>query len=115
MIILVCGDRDWIDSQKLNQILQPYVSPKNIIIEGGARGADTMAGSFFRLRGVHVAVVDALWRVLGKPAGSIRNRAMAMLNPELVIAFCSDISQSRGTADMLSIAEALDIDYYLVE
>jgi hypothetical protein len=41
MRILVCGDREWTDEALVRQVLREQ-NP-SLIIEGGARGADTCA------------------------------------------------------------------------
>lgn len=123
--ILVCGDRDWglhgegcdEDEVLMWDILKYLIFCYHgvIVLHGGARGADEMAGRLAEDYGVHTARIKALWSSFGKAAGPIRNRVMAEFAPDLVVAFHRDIENSSGTADMLSVAEDEDIDYFLVE
>lgn len=110
MKVLVCGDRDWSDREFLEDTLGKqraiWSSELNwvCLIEGGARGADTMAGEWADKVGICRVRVPAQWDYYKKSAGPIRNGVMLYLNPDLVIAFHNDIENSRGTAHMVSIA-----------
>lgn len=99
--VLVCGGRDYYgDVECLKQI--PGVV--DIVIHGGAKGADSRAGAWFESRGIHTAVVKALWDFYDKPAGRKRNVAMLLLRPDYCVAFPG----GRGTADMVRRFKALD-------
>lgn len=56
----------------------------------------------------------ANWTKHGKAAGPIRNREMLDENPDLVLAFHTDIENSKGTADTLCEAEDRGIIYALI-
>jgi hypothetical protein len=80
--------------------LPRYINPfdrKSIVITGGARGADHLAEKWCYTNGVHCAVVTPLWEHYSHGAGPLRNGAMLLLEPELVLAFPG----GRGTADMI--------------
>lgn len=115
MKILVTGWRDWEDEGYIYRILDRerkiWASELSwdLIIHGGARGVDTIAGEWAHSRGIHTAQVEALWDYYKKPAGPIRNSYMLYLQPDLVIAFHPDISGSKGTADMVKKARAKNI------
>ena len=116
MRLLVCGDREWANQHLMDEVLEClFAHDIDIVIHGNARGADQMAGRVADRYGVHTAVVKALWDYYHKPAGPIRNRVMLGLEPELVVAFHNNIEESRGTADMLTIAEEAGVEYFLVE
>lgn len=103
MILLACGGRDFKDEALLDWALTAAHAKEEIemLIHGGARGADLMAGAWAQERGIHTARVDALWDVLGKRcAGPRRNEAMLRLAPDGVIAFPG----GTGTAHMVGIA-----------
>lgn len=70
------------------------------IIEGGATGADTIAGWWAGVNQVTRTTVPANWKKHGKSAGPIRNQAMLALRPDLVIAFPG----GKGTKQMTGIA-----------
>lgn len=63
MRLLVCGGRDYDDFRKMTEILNEFRDKRiiSIIIHGNARGADKLAGMWAKQKGVHTAVVDALW------------------------------------------------------
>lgn len=98
-IAIVCGGRDYSDKERLRGVLDS-LGP-GLIIHGAYGGADTLAqryGDFFK---VHCASVRALWEHYGRRGGPIRNSAMLLLRPDLVVAFPG----GSGTADMASKAE----------
>lgn len=102
MRVIVCGGRDFSDSQHLLNTLNRIHSetPITEVIEGDARGADKMAGDWARLRGISLTVVPADWNKYGKSAGYKRNVAMADLKPDAVVAFAGGV----GTNMMKRIA-----------
>lgn len=104
--VLCCGGRDFEDYWMVKRVLDE-VKP-DVIIHGGARGADTLCGNWAELNCVAVFVYRADWRGKGKAAGPIRNQEMLDDNPniELVIAFAG----GRGTADMIRRARAKGIE-----
>ena len=75
------------------------------IISGGAQGADTMAAQLAFEYGFRFIEFPANWRKYGKAAGPIRNQQMLDEHPDLVLAFHSDITKSKGTADMIARAK----------
>lgn len=111
MKLLVCGGRDFADAtlvfDKLNAVHAKR--PIEIIIEGGAYGADHMAKLWAQRNGIHVCTVLAQWDKFGKGAGPKRNAAMLSLNPDGVLAFPG----GRGTANM--VQQAKDAGVKVVE
>lgn len=106
MNILVCGGRDFSDYQMMSDVLSDYVDKVSIVIHGGARGADKMAGVWAKSNGVHSAEVGALWDNYGKSAGYKRNAAMLLLRPDLVIAFSGGV----GTKMMVDLARRAGVE-----
>lgn len=102
MRVLVCGGRDYKDFDAVYQALDTINcnTPIDVVIAGGATGADSMAESWAESRGVHCAVVKPMWKRYGKGDGPRRNRAMLALLPVLVVAFPG----GNGTADMCNAA-----------
>lgn len=83
------------------------------IIEGEARGADTLARKYAERHKIHVLPFPAQWDLHGKAAGPIRNTEMLRVGkPDLVIAFMA--KDSRGTKNMVSQAEKAGIPVYVV-
>ena len=109
-LILVCGGRDYSDYSRVGEVLAEHVTQNDVLIEGGARGADTLARQWATENGVHVATVKALWDYYGKSAGFLRNDAMRKLKPDLVIAFPG----GAGTAMMVDLAIKDDIPVVLI-
>jgi YspA, cpYpsA-related SLOG family len=109
--ILVTGDRNWDDWETLSTVLDGY--HPTLIIEGCARGADRMAEIWARKRQVPNKHFPANWDLYGRSAGPRRNQEMLTTKPDLVVAFHSNIENSRGTAHMIRIAEAKGIDVSL--
>lgn len=68
-------------------------------------GADSLAGQWARERGVQEVACPANWDKYGRRAGALRNRAMADLGPDKVIAFPGGI----GTNMMVEMAEEYGI------
>jgi hypothetical protein len=81
--VLVTGGRDYADSEALWRVLSE-IKP-TVIIHGGARGADTLAGEWAEWAGVPTIVVEPKW-LLGPIAGHLRNLRMLDLKPDLVVA-----------------------------
>jgi hypothetical protein len=102
-ILLFCGSRTWEDRSMIRRDIA-LLPEDAILVHGGAKGADTIAGQIARQRGLHVAVIDALWHTHGKQAGRERNEAMLALKPTQVYAYLH--GQSPGTRMMIRLAEA---------
>lgn len=109
MRVLVCGGREYADAAKvdatLNAIHYAEGCKIKILIEGGARGADAQGSLWAKRNHVPVARVNAYWELHGKAAGPIRNEAMLVLQPDLVVAFPGGF----GTADMVRRARAYGV------
>jgi SLOG family YspA-like protein len=108
MRVLVCGGRDFSDTDWAYRILDELHRNNNIdvIIEGDARGADRIAGYWAGKNRIDNLKFRADWDRYGKAAGSIRNTKMLKESkPDLVLAFPG----GRGTANMISQAKLADI------
>ena len=129
MRVLVCGSRDWTDGQVVETVLMGAtvnLQTEHVIIEGGARGADSHAADFatrlkrhpkFGHPGAHEQY-PADWKQHGKAAGAIRNQRMLdQGRPDVVFAFKDgyDPASGRGgTEDMVRRAKAYGIPCYIV-
>lgn len=110
--VLVCGSRDYPDKDEVFRVLDAYharIGPDMLVISGGATGADEWARQWAVSRRVDHHIMYARWDLEGKAAGPIRNRRMAKKKPKLVLAFSKDFDKSRGTSDMIRVAEKLNI------
>lgn len=113
MKILVCGDRNWEDRDLVLDVLNEFCP--EVVIEGHARGVDQIAHKWAESHAATLFCFPAEWGRYGRSAGPIRNRRMAELMPDLVLAFHDSILTSKGTGDMLTIAEDQGIPYALLE
>ncbi len=102
MKVLVTGSRNWTDKEAV-EINIARTKP-DIIIEGGARGADTIAKEYAHKTFRKVIEVKAEWDKYGKKAGAIRNAEMIAMKPDVVLAFSTDLSKDKGTRDTVNKA-----------
>jgi len=112
MRILVCGGRDYLDSEKVAKVLNQYLAEDLVIIQGDARGADGLARSWCKKMAVKCENFPADWDKYGKRAGFIRNAQMLKEGkPDIVIAFPG----GKGTAMMVKLAEAANVEVREIE
>lgn len=110
--VLVCGSRKYEDRDRVYEVLDTYltkIGPKLMLIIGGAAGADTFARDWAASRKVDHLTLYAKWDLYGRSAGPIRNRRMAKKKPKLVLAFAEDVDSTKGTRDMIAVAEKAKI------
>lgn len=108
--LLVCGGRDFCDGEALRRWMSEAsgdrVAAEVVVIHGGARGADYLAGEIARQAGVRVIVCPANWSAHGSAAGPIRNQTMLDDHaPTLVLA----APGGAGTNDMIRRAQRAGI------
>lgn len=113
MRVLVCGGRDmprhdafnWLEANLEDEIrdkLDCFTFTIEVIIQGGARGADQGAADWGKSENLKVLTFPADWKKHGKAAGPIRNRKMIEEGkPDVVVA----LPGGRGTANMVRLAE----------
>ena len=110
MRVLVTGDRNWHNKDRIREILSALTDVE-CVIEGEARGADTLAREVATDLGIEVHGYHAQWDKYGRGAGPIRNRQMVTQEkPDLVIAFHNNILESKGTKDMVFFATSRKIE-----
>lgn len=113
MRALVCGDRKWTNRARLDWVLG--IMNVTSVIEGEAKGADTMAREWADTHNTPVYPFYADWTKYGKAAGPTRNREMLYIGkPDRVIAFHNNISESKGTANMIEQARRAKVPVILV-
>jgi len=110
--VLVCGGRNYDDfahvKGTLDNLVQ-FLAPEFCIIQGGAKGADSLARHWAKLQGVCCITVPANWDCYDNKAGSIRNKWMLdFCKPDLVVSFPG----GTGTAHMVKLAKQYGIDHY---
>ena len=113
MRVLICGSRSWADYDAI-EILVKSFEKSTVVIQGMCRGADLMAKNAALKHELAVEDYPAEWERFGKSAGPIRNAQMLEEGaPDIVYAFHSDISRSKGTKDMVEKARAKGIPVIL--
>lgn len=98
MKVIVSGSRDYTDKNIIKYWLD-YFNP-TYIVDGGQRGADTIAWQYAVDNNLGWIRIAADWDKYGKKAGPIRNQQMLdETKPDLVLAF--PLEGSIGTYDMI--------------
>jgi hypothetical protein len=109
MRVLVCGGRNFHDGDMLIEALNEIhaATPITLVIQGGAAGADRLAGYWAYRRAIECKVYPAQWKRYGnRIAGPIRNQLMLDDGkPDLVVAFPG----GSGTADMVRRARTAGV------
>lgn len=112
MKVLVCGSRHFNDYELLKKTLDELPTITEII-EGEARGADSLGKEYGIRRGITVRAFPAFWDKHGKAAGAIRNNQMLSEGkPDMVLAFLA--RDSRGTKHMIEIAQKAGVETKIV-
>ena len=114
--LLICGDRNWTDKERIREIILGHrgIHEDLVIIEGEARGADSLARDCAKELGIPIESYPADWAQYGRVAGPIRNQQMLEAKPNVVNAFHDDIEKSKGTKDMVKRAEKAGIPTYVI-
>jgi len=124
--VLICGSRTWTDTKPVYTILNGLLIDCEVevmtVIEGGAKGADSIAALWAEQRrhgaenGGYVAhkSFPADWDRYGKRAGYVRNQQMLDEGkPDLVVAFRSE-GESKGTDMMIDLARRAGVTTWVV-
>lgn len=110
MRILITGSRDWDDLNCIyNAIYKEHIgSEKNtVVVHGGARGADYLAGRVADTLKLDIEVYKADWDTYGKAAGFVRNDKMVNLGADVCLAFIRN--ESKGATMCAELAEKAGI------
>lgn len=121
MRALICGSRHWSKPVPIDVVVAGLAArfPGLVIIEGEARGADSIARDAAFSRMVPVEGFPADWSQ-GRKAGPLRNQQMLDEGrPQVVFAFSDDLIQPTegvrgGTADMVRRAVAAEVPTYVI-
>jgi hypothetical protein len=133
MIILVTGDREWDNVERVYDVLSKYPHGTTLV-HGYARGADSCAHVVGEALGFSLIPCPAHWKhneakwievygpcdascdhVEGKSAGTLRNHYMLRTHrPNRVLAFHDNLSGSRGTLHMVTISlkAGIPVEHY---
>ena len=110
-IIMVTGGRDFDNRALAEHTLDAFVEPGDILLTGGAQGADQIAMNHWHYTlQLPYITMPAAWDRQGRAAGAVRNLAMLQgqavepfgdTTPSVVIAFPG----GKGTAHAVKEAE----------
>lgn len=114
MKVLVCGSRDYSDKNTIRKAIEKCL-PVELLVEGGAWGADTLAYQVAKELGIPVQTHHAIWKRYGKAAGPIRNQEMLDAHPDLDLVLAFPLAQSRGTFDMIRRAKEAGVKVHVEE
>lgn len=114
MITVISGSRDITDVRAVEGILRQYLSCKDTLIVGGARGVDQIAADFGYRYFMKVREIPADWHTHGRAAGPIRNKQMLEEGDRLVAIWDG---KSRGTKNAIDTALKMRMEthVYFVE
>jgi len=113
MRVIVCGGRKYNNATRLYSILGKLHRERgvDVVIQGGASGADELAAKWAAANGVNTITYAAEWDKHGRAAGPKRNQAMLEKEkPDGVVAFPG----GSGTADMIRRAEAAGVPVWRI-
>lgn len=114
MKLIVAGPRDYFDAAKFNTALDNFVAEHgdpDMLIQGGARGVDSLAAQWAALHDIPMVAVDADWNQYGRRAGPMRNIEMSKIGDTL---FAVD-HQTRGTQNMIRTARKAGLKVFTVD
>ena len=121
--IIIAGNRQFNDYGKMLKALDEQgvhlinsIDPIEII-SGHASGADILGERFAKAYGYPLKIFPAEWNVYGKAAGPICNEQMAKYVAEadrgILIPF--PVGKSKGTRNMIELAQQYGLDTYIEE
>lgn len=108
MQVLICGGRDFRAAKLAYLWLDGFHAKHKItrVIEGGARGADTLGRNWALINNIPLITVPAEWNKYRQKAGIIRNQFMLRTyGPQYILA----MPGGNGTAHMCKIAHAAGV------
>lgn len=123
--IVVAGCRDYLDTRHVEREMKKLVKKMTgcdiaadvEIVEGGARGVDTIARNVAEKHKWACREFKAQWCLYGRRAGPTRNAKMARYAAEsefpCLLAFWD--MQSRGTGNMIRVAKKNGLDVTIID
>lgn len=120
--LLIAGSRDYTNYPEFRAVTDHLLSLAQekyeiLIIEGEARGTDSMARRYAEDKGYRLAPFPADWKTYGKAAGLWRNELMVSelsLYPHRAALFFWD-RESRGTAHCIREVKKRGIQYKIFD
>lgn len=101
----VIGSRSFSNYELLASSLNNYVYKGDVIVSGGAKGADSLAERFAKENSIEFVVYPANWEKFGKSAGFKRNVDIVN-SSDIIIAFWD--GKSKGTMHSIELAKKMN-------
>jgi len=101
--VAIIGSRTFDDYEQVKLVLAEYVDQIELVVSGGAKGADTLAERFAKDYSIPTQIFRADWNRYGKAAGHIRNKDIVNAS-DVVFAFWD--GKSKGTEGAMKLARA---------
>jgi len=113
MKILICGARDFDDKIIIDNFIMS-LSKNTVIIEGEAKGADSLARDHAIKHGLEVEKYPVTgYDKYGRAAPIFRNtRMLKEGKPDYIVGYSKDIKSSRGTKNMLTQGIKAEVPCY---
>jgi len=99
----IIGSRTCTSRKFVFPVLDKILCAGDIIVSGGAKGADSLAEEYAQQKEFTVVVYKAMWDLYGKSAGFKRN-VQIIDDSDEVIAFWD--GKSKGTKHSINLAKA---------
>ena len=111
--LLIAGGRDFDDAETFDRVVREYIAGNEagtVIVEGGAKGVDTLAREYAEKNGMTYVEMEADWKKYGRAAGPKRNEAMTkyIFDMNGTALFFWD-GKSKGTKNCILNANSLCI------
>lgn len=120
--IIVAGSRDFDNYELLRKVIDDVITRNDIknpiIVEGGAKGADTLAKKYAKEHHLNLKEFPADWETHGRSAGYKRNRQMHIYASDFTNKYCICFwnHNSKGTEQNFNLAaSARENDLILVK
>jgi predicted Rossmann fold nucleotide-binding protein DprA/Smf involved in DNA uptake len=102
--LAIVGSRNFNDYALLNEKLVPYKNIVELVVSGGAKGADSLGEQWAKENNIPTKIFHPDWKKYGRAAGPIRNKEIVSAS-DIVVAFWD--GKSSGTKSSIELAKQL--------
>ena len=110
--VAVIGSRSFNDYVVLCAALDKLVKSDDVIVSGGARGADELAERYAKEHNLQTIIHLPDWKTYGRAAGFVRNKKIVN-DADIVIAFHDGFS--KGTQNSIDLAKRTNKPTMIIE